>query len=76
VRASKSAKRKRGTASYSVRSLRSRTIKIPLRRSDARRIRKASNRSLSKLRLRVRATTKVSIVKFRQTESLRIKRRG
>jgi hypothetical protein len=76
ARASKSAKRKLGTARYSVPSLKSRTIKVQLRRSDARKIRKASSRQLAKLRLRCRATTKVSVVKFTQTSLLRIKRRG
>jgi hypothetical protein len=80
ARASTSAKRKPkpkiGTARYSVRSLKTRTIAITLRPSDARKIREASNRALSRLRLRVRATTKVRVVKFRQTELLKVKRRG
>jgi hypothetical protein len=69
-----SATRTPGTASYSVASLQSRTIKIPLRRSDAQKIRTLSTRALGKLRLRLRATTKVSGVKFTQTALLRIKR--
>jgi hypothetical protein len=63
-----------GTASYSVASLKSRTIKIPLRRPDARKVRTLSKRALSKLRLRLRATTKVSGLKFGQTTLLKVKR--
>jgi hypothetical protein len=76
VRPSKRAQATRtpGTASYSVRSLKSQTIKIPLRRSDARKIRTLSARALGKLRLRLRATTKVGGVKFAQTALLKIKR--
>jgi hypothetical protein len=76
VRSSKraTATRTPGTASYSVRSLKSQTVKIPLRRSDARKIRTLSARALGKLRLRLRATTKVGGVKFAQTTLVKIKR--
>lgn len=68
VRATSSRKkRKRGTARYSIGSLKSRTIKVPLRRSDLRKIRGFSKSKLAKRRLRLRTTTKVGTAKLLQT---------
>jgi hypothetical protein len=63
-----------GTATYSVPALKSRTATIKLRASLAKAIRGLSKRALAKARIRLRATTKVSGVKFTQTSSLKLKR--
>jgi hypothetical protein len=63
-----------GTAAYSVPALKSRTVAIKLRASLSKAIRGLSKRALAKARIRLRATTNVSGVKFSQTSSLRLKR--
>jgi hypothetical protein len=63
-----------GTAAYSVPALKSRTVKIKLPAAVAEAIRGLSKRALAKARIRLRATTKVSGVKFTQTSSLKLKR--
>jgi hypothetical protein len=68
------AKRTLGGASYSVSSLKSRTVAIVPRRSLSRAIRGLSKRALGKARIKLRATTNVSGIKFTQTSSLRVKR--
>jgi hypothetical protein len=80
VRASQSVARKRkptlGRARFTIPSLETQTVTIPLRRSDAKSIRNLSKRALARRRLRVRTTTKVGIVSQTQTSLLRLKRRG
>jgi hypothetical protein len=74
--AAKKKKAKRGLARYSIPSLEKRTIKVPLRRSDARKVRKLSAKQLAKRRLRWRATTTVGAAKLKQTSLLIVKRKG
>ena len=54
--------------------LKARTIKVPLRRSDARKIRRGLQAHLFEAAAAGAPTTKVSVVKFRQTEVIRLKR--
>lgn len=79
VRASQSsAKRQKvklGSARYSVASLKKRTIKVPLRKSDAKAIARLSKRQLARRRLKVRATTTVGSDKLNQTSLLAVRRR-
>ncbi len=73
--ATSSAKRRRGTRRFSIASLKKRTIKVSLRRSDAKRVRRLSGRQLSKRRLKVRTTTTVGSSKVKQTALLVVRRR-
>ena len=73
--ATSSARRRRGTTRYSIASLKKRTIKVTLRRSDARRVRRLSRRQLSKRRLKVRTTTTVGSAKVKQTSLVVVRRR-
>jgi hypothetical protein len=68
------AKRRLGGARYSVASRKTKTVTIASRRSVARTIRGLSRRALGKARIKLRATTNVGGIKFKQTSSLRIKR--
>jgi hypothetical protein len=78
VSASKSArkpKRKRRSVTYSVASLKKKTIVVPLRRADARVIESLSRRQLARRRLKLTATTKIGSAKLKQTALLVIARR-
>jgi hypothetical protein len=78
VSASKSArkpKRKRRSVTYSVASLKKKTMVVPLRRADARAIASLSRRQLARRRLKLTATTKIGSAKLKQTALLVIARR-
>jgi len=78
VRASGKTKKplKLGRVSFSVPSLKTRTVTLALSRSATRKIRSLSKRTLAARRLKLRATTKVGITKLTQTSLLRVKLRG
>jgi hypothetical protein len=70
----RNARRRLGEARYSVASLKSRMVTIVPGRSAARLIRSLSRNALGRARIRLRASTNVSGVRFTQTSSLRLVR--
>jgi len=65
---------RRGSASYSIGSMKKKTVVVRLRKSDSKAIAGSSRKQLAKRRLELQATTRIGSNDFRQTSLLVIKR--
>jgi acid phosphatase type 7 len=72
----RSVKRQLPAARYSIASMRRRTIRVPLSRSDAAMLTRLTRRQLASRRLRLRAVTAVAAATLRQTSLVAVTRKG
>ncbi|MBN1529174.1 MAG: hypothetical protein JW895_08940 [Thermoleophilaceae bacterium] len=64
----------RGTASFSIAPLKKATVKLRLRKADARLIRRLSRRKLAKRRIKLVTTTRAGAVRVKQTAYVAVRR--